>query len=136
MKKLLLVLLAFFAFSGMAMAAVNLNTASKAELEAVKGIGPKKADAIIEYRTKNGSFKTVDDLKSVKGFGDKSVAKMRSELTVDGAAPAKAGKKADGKKADAKKDEPKAEAKKAEPAKADSKPAKADAKKEEKPAKK
>jgi len=117
MKKLLLVLLAFFAFSGMAMAAVNLNTATKAELEAVKGIGPKKADAILEYRTKNGSFKTVDDLKNVKGFGDKSVANMRSELTVDGAAPAKADKKA-------------------EPAKAYSKPAKADAKKEEKPAKK
>ena len=136
MKKLLLALLAFFAFSGMAMAAVNLNTASKAELEAVKGIGPKKADAIIEYRTKNGSFKTVDDLKNVKGFGDKSVAKMRSELAVDGAAPAKADKKTDGKKADAKKAEPKAEAKKAEPAKAGSKPAKADAKKEEKPAKK
>ena len=43
MQKLLLVLLAFFAFSGMAMAPVNLNTASKAELEAVSGIGPKKA---------------------------------------------------------------------------------------------
>jgi competence protein ComEA len=114
-------LLAFFAFSGMALAAVNLNAASKAELKSVKGIGPKKADAILEYRTKNGLFKTVDDLKNVKGFGDKSVAKIRSELTVDGAAPAKAGKKAD--------------AKKAEPAKADSKPAKADAKKEAKPAK-
>ena len=105
MKKLLLVLLAFFAFSGMAMAAVNLNTASKAELEAVKGIGLKKAEAIIAYREKNGSFKTVDDLKNVNGFGDKSVANMRSELTVDGAAPAKADKKADGKKADAKKEE-------------------------------
>ena len=94
MKKLLLILLAFFAFSGMAMAAVNLNTASKAELEAVKGIGPKKAEAIIEYRKKNGSFKTVDELKNVKGFGDKSVAKMRPELAVDSAAaPAKAEKK-------------------------------------------
>lgn len=131
MKKLLLVLLAFFAFSGMALAAVNLNTATKEELDGVKGIGPVKAQAIIEYRTKNGSFKSVDDLKNVKGFGDKTVAKMRSELTVDGAAPAKAEKKAGGKKAEAKKEEPKAEA-----AKADSKPAKADAKKEEKPAKK
>lgn len=86
MKKLLLVLFAFFVFSGIAMAAVNLNTAGKAELESVNGIGPQKAEAIIEYRNKNGPFKKVDDLKKVKGFGDKSVANMRSELTVDLAA--------------------------------------------------
>lgn len=92
MKKLLLVLIAFLTFSGLAMAAVNLNTASKAELEAVKGIGPKKADAVLEYRKKNGPFKNVDDLKKVSGFGDKSVASMRSELTVDAAAPAKTAK--------------------------------------------
>lgn len=119
MKKLLLVLLAFFAFSGMAMAAVNLNTASKEELQAVKGIGAKKAEAIIEYRNKNGLFKTVDDLKNVKGFGDKSVGNMRSELTVDAAAPAKAEKKADAK-ADKKADKAKI--------KADKKAAKADKK--------
>ncbi|MBI5625993.1 MAG: helix-hairpin-helix domain-containing protein [Nitrosomonadales bacterium] len=88
MKKLLLVLFAFFAFSGIAMAAVNLNTADKAELESVNGIGPQKAQAIIEYRNKNGPFKKVDDLKKVSGFGDKSVANMRSELTVDLAAKA------------------------------------------------
>ena len=92
MKKLLLMLIAFFAFSGMAMAAVNLNTASKAELETVSGIGPQKAEAILAYRNKNGPFKKVDDLKKVSGFGDKSVAKMRSELTVDAAAPSKANK--------------------------------------------
>ncbi len=94
MKKLLLIFIAFFAFSGFAMAAVNLNTASKEELDTVKGIGPKKAEAIIEYRKKNGPFRTVDDLKKVPGFGDKSVEKMRSDLTVNGAAPAKAEKKA------------------------------------------
>ena len=95
MKKLLLVLLAFFAFSGMAMAAVNLNTATKEELDSVKGIGPVKAQSIIDYRAKNGPFKTVDDLKNVKGFGDKTVAKMRSELTVNGAPSSpKADKKA------------------------------------------
>ena len=132
MKKLLLVLLAFFAFSGMALAAVNLNTATLAELETVKGIGPKKAEAIIEYRKKNGSFKTVDDLKNVKGFGDKSVANMRSELAVDGAAvPAKAEKKTEAKpeaaKADAKKEE--------KASKADKKAAKAEMKAEKKDAK-
>jgi len=89
MKKLLLILIAFFTFSGMAMAVVNLNTASKAALEAVNGVGPKKAEAIIAYREKNGPFTTVDDLKNVNGFGDESVAKMRSVLTVDDVATAK-----------------------------------------------
>lgn len=97
MKKLLMVLIAFFAFSGLATAAVNLNSASKAELETVKGIGPQKAEAILDYRKKNGPFKKVDDLKNVSGFGDKSVENMRTELTVDAAAPALAAKAPAGK---------------------------------------
>ena len=92
MKKILFILLSLFVFSGMAMATVNLNTATKDQLQSLDGIGPKKADAIIAYRKKNGSFKTVDDLVNVPGFGEKSVANIRSELTVKGSAPAKVNK--------------------------------------------
>jgi competence protein ComEA len=71
--------------SSLAFAAVNINTASPAELDGVKGIGPSKAQAIVDYRTKNGPFKSLDDLKNVKGFGDKSIARLKGELSVSGA---------------------------------------------------
>lgn len=100
MKKFLLVLLSVVAFSLSASvwAAVDLNKATQTELETIKGVGPAKAKAIIDYRTKNGPFKSVDDLDNVKGFGKKSVDKMRAEVSVNGApaaaAPAKAVKDA------------------------------------------
>ncbi len=92
MKKLLLSLFVLLAFSGFAYAAVDLNAATKEELESVKGIGPVKAQAIIEYRKYNGPFKKVDDLKEIKGFGDKSVDKLRHEVTVGSTAVKSAGK--------------------------------------------
>jgi len=91
MKKLLLYLILYFAFSGIAYSDVDLNTATRAELESVKGIGPSRAEAIIEYRKQHGSFKKVDDLGRIKGFGDKSVDKLRGEVTV-GSADKPAGK--------------------------------------------
>ena len=84
MKKLLVGLILFVFSAISAYAAVNLNTATQAELEAVKGIGPSKAKAIITYREKNGGFKSVDDLANVKGFGKKSAAKMKGEFEVSG----------------------------------------------------
>jgi len=69
-------------FAFQALAAVDLNKAGQAELESVKGIGPKKAKSILEYREKNGPFKSVDDLAKVKGFGKASVAKVRPSLSV------------------------------------------------------
>ncbi len=95
--RLFTLLFGLFAAASMALAAVNLNTATVAELDAINGIGPSKANAIVEYRSKNGPFKTVDELENVKGFGKKSVDKLRPELTV-GPAPAKAAAKAPAKK--------------------------------------
>ena len=94
MKKFFLMLISLFAFSGMAYAVVDLNTADQAQLQTVKGIGPAKAKTIIEYRTKDGAFKSVDELTKVSGFGEKSVTKMKGDLTVGGAAPAAAAKPA------------------------------------------
>jgi competence protein ComEA len=85
MKHVLSLILAVLACINLAFAAVNINTATQDELDAVKGIGPGKAKAIIDFRTKNGPFKSVDDLKGVKGFGEKSLAKLRGDLTVSGA---------------------------------------------------
>jgi competence protein ComEA len=63
-------------------AAVNLNTASAAQLEALPGIGAKMAVRIVEYRQKNGGFKKVEDLMNVKGIGEKSFLKLKPRLTV------------------------------------------------------
>lgn len=82
MKQILFAVIAFALSTLSAYAAVNLNTATQAELEAVKGIGPSKAKAIIAYREKNGGFKSVDDLAKVKGFGKASVEKLRSQFEV------------------------------------------------------
>ena len=69
-------------FSHCALAAVNLNTATKEELVALPGIGPAKAQAILDYRKANGAFKSVEELKDVKGIGAKRFEKLKSDLTV------------------------------------------------------
>lgn len=95
MKKLLLVFLGALAFSLSAYAAIDLNTATEAELQTVKGIGPAKAKAIVEYRKKHGEFKSTDDLEKVPGFGKKSIDKIRKDITVGNETAAAAGKTAD-----------------------------------------
>ncbi len=89
MKKLGSLILALL-FSMSAWAGVDLNSATQSELESVKGIGPAKAKQIVEYRQKNGPFKSVEALADVKGFGKASVARFKDELMVgDGAKAAK-----------------------------------------------
>jgi len=63
-------------------AALDLNTATKDELVAVSGIGPAKAQAILDYRNQHGGFKSVDELKDVKGIGARRFEKLKPELTV------------------------------------------------------
>jgi len=63
---------------------VNINTATAKELMKVKGINAAKAKAIVTYRTKHGDFKSVDDLRDVKGFkkvSEKTMKRLQDQLT-------------------------------------------------------
>lgn len=63
-------------------AVVNLNTATPDELEALPGIGAKKAEAIVEARKSRGGFKSVDELVDVRGIGPAQLEKLRPHLRV------------------------------------------------------
>jgi competence protein ComEA len=69
-----------------AIAVVNLNTATPAQLETLPGIGAKAAQRIVEYRQKNGGFKKIEELMNVKGIGEKSFLKLKPYLSVGTAA--------------------------------------------------
>lgn len=64
-------------------AVININSASIEQLESIKGIGNKKAQAIIEFRNQNGEFASLEDLTKVKGIGEKFIEKNRALLSVE-----------------------------------------------------
>ncbi len=82
MKQLLwaLLLVSFNIFA----APVDINKASAQEMsESLKGVGLKKADAIVAYRKANGPFASIDDLANVKGIGEKTIAKNKDNLQLN-----------------------------------------------------
>lgn len=142
MKKIL-----FFMFLSISFlfSAVNLQTASKDDLMCIKGIGEKKADAIIKYR-KSNKLKSASDLSELKGFGEAIIAAVKSgtktvkcggkkttkKTTSSKKSETKKGdtKKSDSSKSDKNKVEKKTDIKKSETKKSDSK--KSDSSKSEK----
>lgn len=69
----------FLAFSS----TININTADAKTIDTeLVGVGAKTAKAIVEYRTKHGPFKSVDDLAKVKGIGPKLIEKNRANLVI------------------------------------------------------
>jgi competence protein ComEA len=84
MKKFILLFAALLAYTGLAFGVVNINSASKEQLETLEGVGPVKAQAIIDYRKKNGPFKKVEDIKKVDGIGDATFNAIKKDLVLSG----------------------------------------------------
>ncbi|MGG1697357.1 helix-hairpin-helix domain-containing protein [Bacillus zhangzhouensis] len=61
---------------------VNVNQADATELQSINGIGPAKAEAIIAYREEHGKFEQIEDLRNISGFGEKTVERLKNQLTV------------------------------------------------------
>ena len=61
---------------------ININTADSQELQNIKGVGPTIAQRIVDYREQNGPFKSIEEIKKVRGIGNKTFEKMKDTITV------------------------------------------------------
>lgn len=61
---------------------ININNATVEELQTLTGVGPSKAEAILQYRDDNGGFKTIEDIQNVSGIGEKSFEKIKDEISI------------------------------------------------------
>ncbi len=62
---------------------ININTADEKELQNIRGVGPVIAGRIVEYRTNNGAFQSIEEIKKVRGIGEKTFEKMKDSITVN-----------------------------------------------------
>lgn len=83
-KSFVLSLIFLFLFSCFcfAQSKININKADVSKLMELKGIGKKYAERIVEYRNENGAFKKIEDLKGVKGIGEKIILKNKDLIMV------------------------------------------------------
>ncbi|MDH5518085.1 MAG: ComEA family DNA-binding protein [Gammaproteobacteria bacterium] len=80
--RIVLLTITFIFASAAWSAAIDINTASSEQLTGLKGIGLKKAEAIVSYRNQHGKFKTAEALSNVKGIGLKTVEKNKSLIEI------------------------------------------------------
>jgi comEA protein len=73
-----------YAQSAAPKAKVNINTASASELEILPRVGPKVAQRIVDFRTKNGNFKRIEEIMKVQGIGEKVFENIKDLITVGG----------------------------------------------------
>ncbi len=88
MKLFYLALFFVFFLATSVAAVININTGDMDELTSLPGIGPVKAEAIIKYREEKGLFQRIEELKKVYGIGEKTVARIKGDITVGEAVPA------------------------------------------------
>ncbi len=89
----LLALMLIVGCAGMAVASdgkLDLNVSTTKQLQQLPGIGKELAKRIVEYRTSNGPFTSVEELVKVKGIGKKTFAKMKERLMIANSAPVSA----------------------------------------------
>ncbi len=82
MRPLLFVLFLFYPFSIFA-TQIDINKATFDQLEVLPGIGPKLAQRIIKYRETHGSFKSLEELKQIKGIGEKKFEKIKPYIYIN-----------------------------------------------------